>query len=91
MQFRLKEIFIQRSDLKTGDGKEMILQADNIDRVAIFSVSTRGFSVYIFIKGNPHEYIYKPIHGIYTVESLLFHFLSSRLMSNVSLWFFFNE
>jgi hypothetical protein len=36
--------------------KRSILPAELIDRAAIFTIDRLGFSVYICIKGNLHEY-----------------------------------
>ncbi|CAF1932270.1 unnamed protein product [Rotaria magnacalcarata] len=64
VQFRPKRLEIERSEEKrVGDNNDCkkifrrsILPADLIDRAAIFTVDRLGFSVYICVKGNPHEY-----------------------------------
>ncbi|CAF3348810.1 unnamed protein product [Rotaria sp. Silwood1] len=64
MQFRLRRLELERFEAKkvvddkntTRIFKKSILPAELIDRAAIFTVHRLGFSVYICIKGNVHEY-----------------------------------
>ena len=60
----MKKLEIERVDKKTigknnnyiKEYRKSVLPAELIDRTAIFTINQLGFSVYICIKGNLHEY-----------------------------------
>ena len=53
---RSEEKIVIDSNTYTKTLQRSVLSEDLIDRAAIFTISPSGFSVYIFVKGNVHEY-----------------------------------
>lgn len=74
---RFEEKRIDKDNNYTRIFRKSILPAELIDRTAIFTVSRLGFSVYICIKGNLHEYTRINSNGILLIFLCISKFILS--------------